>query len=255
MNFRNARIVLLVWVGTVLMSWAQAKPEPCGGENDWLESTRYIDHENPLLRDIVSTVVGQKVETVDKAIALHDYVRDNIEFGFEAEFYALRASQVLRRGRGFCNNKSTLMVAMFRAADIPARHRFYALDSRVLKGLLDPGTRYVDHSIVEVHINGNWIPIDSFIVDTALFEGAQPKLQGALGLGMRKDAKLKWDGQNACFSQYHPDYVKQDFGVYRDVGDFYRRAQGSNNKLNALQRMFFRFGKNGVNRTIESLRS
>lgn len=51
-----------------------------------------------------------------KAIALHDYVGDNVKFGFNKFFDTAQPDYTLTCGLGLCNPESRLMVALFRAA-------------------------------------------------------------------------------------------------------------------------------------------
>ena len=89
-----------------------------------------------------------------RAVAIHDFVRDQVKFGFTGRFYAMTAADVLGAGRGYCNTKSTLFVDLLRAAGLQARQQFVDIDASVLHGLVDPGTPWVDHSDVEVRIDG-----------------------------------------------------------------------------------------------------
>ena len=118
----------------------------------FLESTEYIDHEHPEIRKLVRRLTANAADDRKRAVAIHDFVRDEIRFGFSGDFYDQRASAVLAGGRRFCNTKSTLFVALLRAAGIPARQRFVDIDADILHGLVDTGGAYVDHSYAEVYL-------------------------------------------------------------------------------------------------------
>ena len=70
------------------------------------------------VEEIVEQVGAGAGSEVEKAVALHDYVRDSIEFGFNMYFDATPPEYTLACARGHCNPKSRLMVALFRAAGL-----------------------------------------------------------------------------------------------------------------------------------------
>jgi hypothetical protein len=64
---------------------------------------------------------------------------------------------------------------------------------------------YGDHAITEVWLNGSWVKVDSYTVDSSLFKAAQAKLaQGGrtMGYGVHKDGRNSWDGTSDSFVQY-----------------------------------------------------
>lgn len=200
--------------------------------DDWLASTPYVDHDSPAIIKVVDDVTRGIADERLRAIAIHDFVRDEIPFGWAGAFYDQSASRVLQRRIGYCNTKSTLIVAMFRAAGIPARQHFVDISASVLDGLIDPGTSYVDHSFVEVSLAGKWIRIDSYIVDLPLAKAARAKLRQEgrnLGYGVHVNGVSVWDGRSDAFSQFVNDgsveLTTRDYGVHDDVGAFYADSQ------------------------------
>ncbi|RNA20429.1 transglutaminase, partial [Brachionus plicatilis] len=108
----------------------------------YLKTTHYIDHESKSIKDKVNEIIKDCSSDKEKAILIHDFVRDSILFGFNRPFYDMTASQVLEAKVGFCNNKSTLFVAMLRAANIPSRTVFVDISKEILNGIVDPPTPY-----------------------------------------------------------------------------------------------------------------
>lgn len=241
---------LLVACTTVSTSVSNASDNP----QDYLQATSYINHSHPSIQSVIAQITDEGQTQREKAVALHDYVRDTVKFGFESEFYDMSASEVLTAGQGYCNTKSTLFIALLRGADIPARHRFYGLSSQVLSDVINPNSAYVDHSIVEVHLGGRWVRTDSFIADPALFQSATQSIPRPLGKGVRRDGSNTWDGINDSYSQFHPDYISREFGVYEDIGDFYANADSPYNKLNFVARMFFSGAIGSANNRIDRYR-
>lgn len=219
-----------------------------------LAETEYLNYSHPALQTLIRRVTEDFGNDVDRAVALHDFVRDQVEFGFTPAFYDVTASDVLLSRQGFCNPKATLLTALLRGARIPARQRFFGLSSEVLAGVIDPGSQFVDHAIVEVWLDDRWVRTDSYNVDAELFDAGASHLDRTLGFGIRRDGSTRWDGNGDSFSQYHPDYVVRDFGVYDDVGKFYRDAPKPYNRQNWLSRLCAKPATSKANGRIRALK-
>lgn len=227
----------------------------------YLGPTSYLDIKAvPVARRAAAARAGGRSDR-DTAVALHDLVRDEVRFGFTRGFWDLKASEVLAAGRGYCNTKSTLFVALLRAASIPARQVFVDIDAAVLHGIIDPGTPYVDHSYVEAFLEGEWRATDAYIVDDALFRTAAARVRREsrlLGYGVHATGSNEWNGRSAAFAQYNRldprPLGRRHWGVFADVGDFYARADGPWNRLNGLLRTGFGLLAAGANRRADALR-
>lgn len=243
-------IALLLATGIHLA--AAATPGP-----DALAATPYIDRDHPAIVAAAREATAGRDDPREKAVALHDFVRERVKFGWSGRFHDQRASEVLAAGIGYCNTKSTLFVALLRAAGIPARPRFVSLDARILDGLIDPGTRYVDHSVTEVWLDGRWVATDSYIVDRAAFEGAQARLRAegrVLGHGVHRDGTTDWDGRRDAFAQFvDPSLAGPDPGPHADIGALVASGKALN-RLGPLLRLAFPALARPANRRIEALR-
>ena len=150
---------------------------------------------------------------------------------------------------------------MLRGAGIPARQHFVDISARILDGLLDPGTPFVDHSFVEVDLDGRTHSVDAYIVDRSLFDAARERLFSearSLGYGVHRDGVCDWDGKADAFSQFvrtgsDPAPTTRDYGVHADVGDFYRRGSRWN-RLNIALRIGVPFFIPGPNARAQALR-
>ena len=104
--------------------------EVSGGAADaetYLRSTATIDSDSEPVRRQARALTEGLDSDRDKAVALFYYVRDQIRHnpyapGLVLEDY--RASAILERGNGYCQHKAILLVALCRAAEIPARLGF-----------------------------------------------------------------------------------------------------------------------------------
>lgn len=174
----------------------------------------------------------------------------------------MKASEVVEAKRGFCNNKSTLFVALCRGAGIPARQVFVDLSKEILHGGVNPRTPYVDHSFSEVYLDNQWIRLDSYIVDNKLFKAAQKKLKDSgrrIGWGVHSSGSNQWDGKSDSFSQFVAADAKnistnKEPRVYEDVGDFYKNAKNPWNKANFIQNIVFFFLANKFSTEFDKLR-
>jgi transglutaminase-like putative cysteine protease len=202
----------------------------------------------------------------EKAIALHDHVREHVKFGFNQYFDATDPDYTLACGVGHCNPKSRLMVALFRAAGLESYQHFVVIPKDILKDAI-PVSRYwmipaeLSHSYVEVEVEGTWCAIDSHIVDTPLLQAAQARLAAegrAVGYGVRVDSTNVWDAQSNAFSQFDPGLTVEDHGRVDDLDAYFRSRRYRNQVLGLrFNTMFKAMGNAGVaaiNAHIEGLR-
>lgn len=232
----------------------------------YLAETKYLDFSHPKIQEALRDEIKIDFSSSDsraKAIAIHDYVREKIAFGFNRKFYDMRASEVLESRRGFCNNKSTLFAAMLRALGIPARVVFVDIDKEILHGVVDPRTPYVDHSYVEVSLDRDdkWLRVDSYIVDSQLFDKAKLLCKESgrrVGWGVHRDGTNRWNGSGDSFSQFVRDDAAnistKEYGVFDDVGDFYQRAENTWNKANFIQNTVFFLLAGKISADIDKIR-
>lgn len=182
------------------------------------------------VQEVVAEVVAKSTTERERAIVLHDYVRDNVKFGFNKYFDATPPDYTLSCRHGHCNPKSRLMVALFRAAGLECFQHFVVIPKDILKGAIPP-SRYwmipaqLSHSYVEVKVEGKWYAIDSFIVDTPLLKGAQTRLareNRPFGYGVRTDSINVWDGQSDALSQFDRSMMIEDHGRIDDLEAYFQ---------------------------------
>jgi hypothetical protein len=222
--------------------------------------------EAPTVTWVADQVIARTTSEREKAVALHDCVRERVKFGFNTYFDAGEPDYTLACGVGHCNPKSRLMVALFRSAGLESYQHFVVIPKDILKGAI-PASRYwmipaeLSHSYVEVQVEGSWCAIDSHIVDTALLQAAQARLAAegrALGYGVRIDSTNAWDGRGNAFSQFDPGLMAEDHGRVQDLDAFFRSRRYRNQVLSLrFNTMFKLMGEAGVaaiNAHIEGLR-
>ena len=219
------------------------------------------------VREAVEGVTAKLATEREKAIALHDYVRDNIKFGFNRYFDLSKPNHTLELAIGHCNPKGELMVALFREAGLEAHHHFVVLPKDIIKGVIPPGMRWLipselSHCYTEVKVEGTWCKIDSYILDGPLLRASRAKLSEEnriIGYGTHAHSTNHWDGSSDAFSQFDKDMMLQDHGRVDDLRTYYRSDRYRNKFLGVRLNAFFRlFGKGievHVNSYMDKLRS
>lgn len=130
---------------------------------EFLRSTEIIDSDSPIIKEKTEIITKNAVNTVDRAVKLFYNVRDSIKykvFSDWPEYGDFRASNAANLKSSFCIPKSVLLVAMSRAAEIPARLHFANIRNHLLPPDLIKviGTDLmVYHGYAELYINGKWV--------------------------------------------------------------------------------------------------
>jgi len=139
---------------------------------------------------------------------------------------------------------------------------FVDISKHILDNIVDTRTEYVDHSYTEVFLDNKWIKVDSYVVDTQLFNNSMKKLSKEnkiLGYGIHKDATNIWDGEHDAFSQYVLADAKnistKEYGVFGDVKEFYQKAPNTWNKANTIQNLVFILFSGAFSKKVEKIRN
>jgi transglutaminase-like putative cysteine protease len=118
---------------------------------EYLEANPLIQSDHPPLRAKALEVVGQEADAWKAAGSLEEFVHDYIEDKSHGTSFAT-AAEVFEEPKGDCSEHSVLLVALCRAAGIPARVAFgYLYASGIFGG----------HMWVEVWIHDQWYPLDA----------------------------------------------------------------------------------------------
>jgi transglutaminase-like putative cysteine protease len=228
----------------------------------WLLPTRLINSTHQSIVDQALLLTRPASSIADAATRIHNFVRDEIRFGFGSRFYATPASEVLSARIGYCNSKASLFLALLRAAGIPSRLRMMEISSDVLQGLVSPGTASVDHGVSEVWIDARWITVDSYVVDAPLVRRARERLAASgspLGWGIHVRGSVDWSARSDAFIQcvrdrLTPSHVVRDHGVFADALDFYERVSAARNRLTFGTSIALALTVRSINRRIDAVR-
>ena len=132
-------------------------------EDIYLKPTSIIDSDNKEVIEFAKKSVGNSKDPVDMAVKIFYAVRDQIWYDPYTPFYKpehYRASEVLKRKRGFCIPKAVLLCALGRVLGIPSRLAFFDVRNHLAtKQLIEYfGTDvFVFHGVTEFFLNGKWV--------------------------------------------------------------------------------------------------
>jgi hypothetical protein len=110
------------------------------------------------------------------------------------------ARDVLHAHGGDGDDKATLLIALMRAAGIPARLRYMEMRGDMLRGLI-PGTTPAARPLAEIWLD-RWVRTDTYIFDAEYVDAARAllKAQGwEYGWGMHINAQQLWNGKDDAF--------------------------------------------------------
>ena len=224
--------------------------------------TNLADYDNPTVKNkaLILTKCCENIE--DRIKALFYYVRDDIKFQFPNEGDFVPASQTIKYAYGQCNNKTILYLALCRAIGIEARAHFSLIDKSIQRGLIK-GLFYwiipqkISHCWLEVKLNNEWFPIDSYINDNEYYIVAKKKLRergwntGYSIACSKNESSIELDFNNEQFVQM--DAVTDDHGVYDDPVDYYK-SPNYKNRPNALKLFIYKIFISSVNNRVKKMR-
>jgi len=118
----------------------------------YLKSTTNCQVTNSQIQALAKSITSGKTSTYDKAVAIFNWVRDNIGYSF---YYNTKYGAVgtLSKKTGNCVDTAHLLIALERAAGIPARYEH-------VKAKFTSGNWY-GHVIAQVYVNGKWYNADA----------------------------------------------------------------------------------------------
>jgi transglutaminase-like putative cysteine protease len=227
-----------------------------------LSKTPLLDFDHPRVRQIVAERGWRQLSEAERIGAVYDYVRERVPFGYNAAD-DVPASAVLADGFGQCNTKTTLLMALLRAAGIPCRFHGATIDKRLQKGLV-PTLLYpiapasIVHSWAEVRFEDRWIGLEGVILDAPYLDGLRatvgrrhgPFLGYGVGTEDLGDPPVTWRGADTSIQATGIDH---DYGVFANPDEFYAQ-HGSN--FSGARRLLFRYVvRTAMNRKVDALRA
>ena len=138
----------------------------------YLQPTQYVDSDNSVLRQTASGFRGKSGDVLELIRVIHNFTANHVIYDHEAfeagevkdpkllsSYWEDSASSTYTKGKGVCTNFSRLLVALMRAAGIPARTTYgYGMMPTVP---YETYTENFEHVWTEVYVPGTgWIPVE-----------------------------------------------------------------------------------------------
>ena len=117
-----------------------------------LKQTKNAQSKSPTIKALAKKITKSLKSKYAKAKAIFNWVRDNIGYSF---YYNTKygAKKTIKKGTGNCVDTSHLLVALLRAAGIPARY--------VHVKAKFPDDEYYGHVFVQAYVKGKWYNADA----------------------------------------------------------------------------------------------
>jgi hypothetical protein len=134
---------------------------------DYAALTVNLGPHNGEILDLARSITDGMTSDYDKVRAIHDWVASNIWYDLDAFLRggetATSALGVLQTRRSVCGGFANLMVALLRAAGIPARYvEGYAMGAGAIRSeLLDIDGGGTNHAWTEAFADGRWIILET----------------------------------------------------------------------------------------------
>lgn len=160
--------------------------------------------------DLVDLFAGESEEPEYLLRRVHNFVRDEIKFGWTAPFDQADPDYTLALGRGHCVPQARLFTSLLRALGFDATMRFVEIHRDILYGTF-PDSFYelvpkrICHAYAVVKIGGKVLNIDSFITDPQYFFNARSRLlatEREVGFGIHRDGRINLSLEEDSFCQF-----------------------------------------------------
>ncbi|MEO1475391.1 MAG: transglutaminase family protein [Pseudomonadota bacterium] len=220
---------------------------------------KLADFESDLVQRTASRIVGSADTIEGKFNRLLTYVRDDILFGFPVGGDLTKASETIKLGLGQCNTKATLLLALCKATDIPARIHFSLISKDIQRGFFT-GISYrlmpdeISHSWLEIKIDGEWKRTDGFINDASLQASSERELKRrgwTTGLSVALSSPGKDCRTCSTFGTFQQmAAVTDDHGVFDEPADYFH-GELYKNRPGPLKLLIYRMQIAAINRRVE----
>lgn len=181
--------------------------------NDYLKDTTFLDFKDSLFDEFTGNI-NSSGSTVEIAIQLYYLTRDSFlydPYHLDLTINGLKASNVLRKKRAWCVEKSSVLAAAARKFDIPSRLGYAIVTNHIgVDKLLQFLRReeIVFHGFVELFLEGKWVKC------TPAFDQRICRVSGV--------TPLDWDGSSdSLFQEFDHGKkfmeYKHFYGVFDDV--------------------------------------
>jgi hypothetical protein len=212
----------------------------------YLQETQYCDFNHYMIKEIAKSFRERYRNKRKCAQALFYWVKDSVRYSLGQ--WNVKASDTLFRNYGTCTNKANLLVALYRAAGIPAGFGIMKVNGQRYLGpacipmLGNQMSRKSVHTYVTVYLDNHWIKIDPSD-DKGLSESISHFNHTA--------DEVHWDGiHNAELNLSEDDIYSDEFplaNIDHIMAKKPRNAQGVKLKMFNLALEFYRIKGKEIN--------
>lgn len=130
---------------------------------EFLEPTEFLDFDDFSVCDFAEKHTENAKTDKEKAVALYYAVRDGFQYNpniLDLRRQGLKASDLLKRNRGYCVEKAVLLAACARAVGIPSRLSFYIVRNHIATEKIEQVLEknyLVFHGAAEMFLDEKWL--------------------------------------------------------------------------------------------------
>ncbi len=208
---------------------------------EYLQPTRFIDSDHPLLRAAAEKACAGAVSDIEKAVKLFYWVRDGWRYDpFSSSLSAEKhtASYVLGDDKGYCIPKAILLSAAARAVGIPSAIGFSDvtnhLTSEKLKRWMGGTSNFIYHGYSVLYLEGRWVKAapafnidlcNRFGVTPTEFDGRSDAILQEFDRRQRKH--MEYFNDRGVYSDYPFERVVADMRAYYPADAWERGVEDS----------------------------
>lgn len=233
-----------------------------GTLESYLAPTLLADADHPRVMQLAGTLTEGVHSDAEKADRIVEFVAERIAPQLPGTGDETAASRTLELGYGHETAKATLVVALARAAGVPARLHFARFDKSLMREML-PGWAYsvwpdtVATGWAELYVDGRWQPRPDAAHDSDLLHAANLYLAERglhYGLGLVLEPGAETNGWTGRLGRRFP--LVADDGIYRDAMDYVWSEAYPNSRRHAVIRWFLGpWGRGECERRCEAIRA
>lgn len=181
---------------------------------EYLAVSRHCDWRNPAVYAALAQALEGDEADRTAAVKLFRFVRDEVAYEFGP--WTLSASSALQGRRGTGSTKANLLVALLRAAGIPAAYGSLRLDAQRHLGPIAPAflihtlPRDSTHLYAAAYLDGQWVRCDP---------STDRQLASATIHWSTQTRLIDWDGAHDAMDSLDPAHVHADLGLQPDLDD------------------------------------
>lgn len=194
-----------------------------------MQNSKMLNYEDKAIQDLIKSRKWRDLNEFDRIGAVYGFVQNEILLGYN-KTDRLTASEVLREGIGQCNTKATLLIALLRAIEIPARLHGAKVTKEFQKSLMPKvmarlAPPYIVHTWAEVLYGGEWVALEGVITDIPYIDALKSRyphqkkfFDYAVAVEDLSALQLDWRGKDTFVQSLA---VVEDYGIFATPDEFF----------------------------------